>query len=150
MHSVLMNNQKWIFFSRIQLRLIKSQSTFLFLLFRVYVVKSEKSCMQATFGSSSNVLEEKKRLCSHLLGVWVLGMDVIVGNSNHWMSVFANELLAFKLRFVSDLQRSSQMLPYRKSWYLGKVFRKYVSSTQSSLFFKVTQPNNVAYQIVSS
>lgn len=59
--------------------------------------------------------------------------------------MFANELLAFKLRFVSDLQRSSQMFPYHKSWYLRNVFRKYISSTKSSIFFKVIQANNMVY-----
>lgn len=62
--------------------------------------------------------------------------------------LFANEL--FKLKFVSALQKSSQMLTYCKSWYLDQVFRKYILSTKSSIFCKVTQPNNVAYQIVSS
>lgn len=41
-----------------------------------------------------------------------LGVDIMLGNSNYWMFLFANELSAFKLRFVSDLQRNSQVLTY--------------------------------------
>lgn len=111
-------------------------------------------------------LKVKNHICKQLLGTVIIfqigrqeGYVVIylLFGSLLWTSYkvilgtecwFAKEL--FKLRFVSDLQRSSQMLLYCKNWYLGKVFRKYISSTKSSVFFKVTQLNNVAYQVVSS
>ena len=55
---------------------------------------------------------------------------------NYRVFVFANELfIAFNLRFVSHLQRSSQIFPYLKSWLSKKRLQKIYILHQVFYFF---------------